>query len=250
LSRHRARGPEERSVSASWEWQARNWIAWARTPGHDSYWTFHRDRFLELLPAPEGVTLDVGCGEGRLPRDLKARGYEVIGVDASPTLIEHARAADPDGDYRVADAAALPLPDASVRLVVAFMSLHDVDDMPGAVREAARVVDEGGRLCIALVHPLNSAGEFESREPDAPFVISGSYLGEHRYADVVERAALPMTFTSMHRPLEAYFSELESARFVVERVRELGDETAPPESRWRRVPLFLHIRAVRAEPAG
>jgi len=33
----------------AWESEARNWIAWARTPGHDSYWRFHRDRFLGLL---------------------------------------------------------------------------------------------------------------------------------------------------------------------------------------------------------
>lgn len=51
----------------AWESEAANWVAWARKPGHDSYWTFHRDAFLELLPAPRGLTLDIGCGEGRLP---------------------------------------------------------------------------------------------------------------------------------------------------------------------------------------
>jgi ubiquinone/menaquinone biosynthesis C-methylase UbiE len=86
------------------------------------------------------VTLDIGCGEGRLPRDLTARGHEVIGIDASPTLIEHARRADSDGAYRVADATALPVPDASVDLVTAFMVLHDVDDLDAALREIARVM--------------------------------------------------------------------------------------------------------------
>jgi hypothetical protein len=33
----------------AWEAEARNWIAWARTPDHDSYWQFHRDAFLEGL---------------------------------------------------------------------------------------------------------------------------------------------------------------------------------------------------------
>src|SRR5918996_3535456 len=97
----------------AWEAEAHNWLAWARQPGHDSYWRFHRDRFLELLPPPPARLLDVGCGEGRLPRDLEAAGYDVVGVDGSATLIEHALAADPGGDYRVADAAALPLEDAS-----------------------------------------------------------------------------------------------------------------------------------------
>lgn len=233
------------SLREAWEAEARNWVAWARRPGHDSYWRFHRDRFLTLLPPPDGPMLDVGCGEGRLPRDLKARGYDVIGVDGSATLIEHAREADPHGDYRVADAAELPLADASVRLVTAFMSLHDIDDMPAAVREIARVLPPGGQLCAAIVHPMNSAGSFSQYAPDAPFVIRDSYFATRRYADAVERDGLSMTFTSHHRPLEAYFNALGAVGLFVERLMEVGDSTAPAGDRWQRIPLFLDFRAVR-----
>ena len=229
----------------AWEAEARNWVAWARKPGHDSYWTFHRDRFLQLLPPPSGPTLDLGCGEGRFPRDLKERGYEVIGVDASPTLIEHAQEADPDGDYRVADAANLPLADASVPLVTALLSLHDMDDMDGAVAESARVLVPGGRLCAAVVHPINSAGKFVSSTPEARFIIRESYFEQRRFADVVARDGLQMTFTSRHRPLEAYFAALESAGLLVERLAEVPDSTDPPGDRWQRLPLFLHFRAVK-----
>ncbi len=56
-----------------------------------------------------------------------------------------------------------------------------------------------------------------------------------------------MTFLDAHRPLEDYFQALEAAGLVVERLREIPDtsdsEGAP---RWRRVPLFLHIRALAA----
>ena len=240
-----AEPPATPNLRDAWESEARNWIVWARTPGHDSYWNFHRDRFLALLPPPPSRTLDVGCGEGRLPRDLSARGYDVIGIDGSPTLIAAAREADPAGDYRVADAALLPLDDASIPLVTAFMSLHDIDDTNGAVREIARVLVPGGDLCLALVHPINSAGMFESRTPDAPFVIRDAYLDEHRYADSVEREGLRMRFSSIHRPLEAYFAALESAGLLVKRLVEVGDPTAPPGDRWNRLPLFLHIRAVK-----
>jgi ubiquinone/menaquinone biosynthesis C-methylase UbiE len=220
-------------------------VAWARAPGHDSYWRFHRDRFLELLPASSGLTLDLGCGEGRFPRDLKAAGYEVVGIDASPTLIEHARAADPDGDYRVADAAQLPFADASVQLVTALLSLHDMDDMPGAIAEAARVLVPGGRLCAAVVHPINSGGKFESSTPDAAFVIRESYFAQRQYADAVERDGLRMTFTSHHRPMEAYFDALERAGLLVERLAEVPDSTYAAGDRWQRIPLFLHLRAVK-----
>src|SRR4051794_28155309 len=96
-----------RSMREEWDTNAEDWVAWARKPGHDSYWQFHRDVFRELLPRPAGSALDVGCGEGRFPRDLKSWGYSVVGVDASPTLIAYAREADPAGDYRLADAAEL-----------------------------------------------------------------------------------------------------------------------------------------------
>jgi SAM-dependent methyltransferase len=229
-----------------WEQQAEAWVRWARTPGHDSYWLFHRDRFLELLPGPGRLTVDVGCGEGRLARNLKELGHTVIAIDRSPTMISHAREADPELDVREADAAALPLEDGAADLVISFMSLMNTDDLGGAVREAARALGPGGRYCIAIVHPLNTAGSFVSREPGAPFVIEGSYF-EHTQKELpVERDGLEMTFLDAHRPLEDYFRALEDAGLVVERLREVTDDGDPDDSRWQRLPLFLHIRAAHA----
>jgi SAM-dependent methyltransferase len=122
--------------------------------------------------------------------------------------------------------------------------------MPAAVREAARVLEPGGRFCVALTHPLNTAGDFESLEPDSRFVIEKSYFEHHRKEVPVERNDLTMTFLDAHRPFEEYFGALEAAGFVVERLREISDLSEPPPwpsvLRWRRIPLFLHLRAVRA----
>ena len=52
------------SLSDAWEREANAWIKWARAPGHDSYWRFHRDQFLAIVPPPGRLTLDLGCGEG------------------------------------------------------------------------------------------------------------------------------------------------------------------------------------------
>jgi SAM-dependent methyltransferase len=236
------------ALSDFWEGQAERWVRWAREPGHDTYWRFHRDRFLDLLPPPGRLTVDVGCGEGRLARDLTALGHTVLAVDRSPTMVRHAREADPALDVRQADAAALPLGDGEADLLVSFMSLMNTDDVGAAVREAARVLDAGGRYCIALTHSLNTAGAFESEEPDAPFVIEGSYFERGEKEVAVERDGLEMTFLDAHRPLEDYFAALEDAGFLVERVREIEDSTRRPDRpsmlRWRRIPLFVHIRAV------
>lgn len=45
--------------------------------------------------------LDFGCGAGRSSRFLKQLGFAVVGVDISPVMLTHARARDPQGDYRV-----------------------------------------------------------------------------------------------------------------------------------------------------
>ncbi len=236
-------------LSEAWEAEARQWIQWARAPGHDSYWSFHRDQFLRLLPPPGQQTVDVGCGEGRLARDLKQRGHRIVAIDSSPSLVAAARDCDPSMDVRLADAAALPLEDASADLAVAFMSLQDIDGMPAAIQEVARVLQPGGRLCLAIVHPLNSAGRFEQSTSDAPFVIEGDYLNAFHYVDKVERNGLMMSFRSQHRPLEAYFVALEKAGLLVEALREPGlpEDTIVSEAqrRWQRLPLFLHLRALR-----
>lgn len=234
----------------AWEKNAAAWIAWAREPGHDSYWRFHRDLFLEIVPAPSGRTLDVGCGEGRLARDLAALGHDVVGVDASPTMVAAAREAARDMELHVADAADLPFADESFGLVVAFMSFQDVDELGDAVRSAARVLSPGGRLCLAIVHPLNSAGGWAERTAASPFVIEGSYLDEFVYTDDLSpRDGLSMRFVSRHRPLEAYTEAVTRNGLLIERLREpplpdggLGAEHSP---RWRRIPLFLHLRAIK-----
>jgi SAM-dependent methyltransferase len=236
-------------LSVGWEAEARQWIQWARAPGHDSYWRFHRDQFLRLLPPPGRQTLDLGCGEGRLARDLKELGHRIVGIDSSPSLVAAARESDPSMDVRLADAAALPLDDACADLAVAFMSLQDIDEMPAAIQEAARVLEPGGRFCLAIVHPINSAGSFEEATADGHFVIKGDYLHAFHYADAVERDGLTMTFNSQHRPLEAYFIALEKAGFLVEALREPGlpDHAIVTGTgrRWQRIPYFLHLRALR-----
>jgi ubiquinone/menaquinone biosynthesis C-methylase UbiE len=114
-----------------WEAEAQKWAAFARTPGHDST---HDDVNLPvlraLLPGPGRATLDLGCGEGRVGRFLRSIGHRVAGADAAPTLVGLA-VRHPDAVPAVlADATALPFGDAAFDLVVAYMSLHDMDRMP------------------------------------------------------------------------------------------------------------------------
>jgi SAM-dependent methyltransferase len=222
-----------------WDEQARSWIAWARKPGHDSYWGY-RAGFLELVPAPGRATLDLGCGEGRVARDLAAQGHRVTGIDASPTMLAAARQADPAGQYTLADAASLPFPDASFDVVVAYNSLMDVDDMAAAVAQAARVLEPGGRLVLAVTHPATNPRRFEGAEPGA------TYFDRTRFSDEVERDGMHMLFRGWQYPLGAYTLAMEQAGLLIEALREpvsiRKDGTADS------VPWHLWIRALR--PGG
>jgi SAM-dependent methyltransferase len=239
-------------TSQGWEDRAGAWLAWARTPGFDAYWSY-RDAFFALVPPPAGRTLEVGCGEGRVTRDLAARGHRVTALDASPTLLAAAAERDPGGEYVLGPAEALPFPDGTFGLVVAYNVLMDVADMPAAVSEAARVLAPGGRFCVCVTHPFADAGRWaEAEDDDAPFVVDGSYLGARRFEMAVERDGLTMRFDGMTHPLEDYARALETAGLAVEAMREPAPAAGASErsepggwGRWRRVPMFLMFRAVR-----
>jgi SAM-dependent methyltransferase len=237
----------------AWDDQADAWAAWASTPGHDQFFWLHGlPNLLALVPAPGRCTIDLGCGEGRLARELATRGHAVVGVEGSPNLARRARAHEPPATVVNGDAARLPIADASADLVVASMSLQDVDDLSATVREVARVLQPGGRLCASVVHPINSAGQFADREPDSAFVITGSYLDAHRYVDDIERNGLTMAFHSLHHSLEGYTRALEDAGLLLEALREPAAEDAlvagePAAARWRRLPVFLLLRAVKLD---
>ncbi len=92
-----------------WESQARNWAEFARTPGHDdTHENINLPALLRLLPPSRGLTLDLGCGEGRLGRVLQSLGYQVAGVDAAPTMVRLAAGHPIPEPAVLADAAALP----------------------------------------------------------------------------------------------------------------------------------------------
>jgi SAM-dependent methyltransferase len=234
-------------MSTSWEDQAEDWIAWARTT-NDSYWSY-RDSFFQLVPAKGDRTIEIGCGEGRVARDLAARGHSVVGVDAAPTLVEAAAAADRAGEYLVANTAALPFDDASFDLAVAYNSLMDTDDMEAAVREVWRVLRPDSRFCVCVTHPVNDAGRFEPDTGDGAFFVD-LYRGRRRYDEVWERHGISMRSVGWCYPLESYARALEDAGFLIEAIREPpapAERVAarPKAARRLRIPNFLMLRALK-----
>ncbi len=61
------------------------------------------DRFLRLT-SPAGTVLDIGCGVGApIARYLIERGFAVVGVDASPSMVGRCRSRFPDSEWILSD---------------------------------------------------------------------------------------------------------------------------------------------------
>jgi hypothetical protein len=75
----------------------------------------------------------------------------------------------------------------------------------------------------------------------ALFTITGSYLDPGPADTVIDRGGVQLTFHSEHRPLESYSRALEAAGLLIDAIRE----PKAPDGRWQRIPLSLHLRAVK-----
>jgi len=105
-----------------------------------------RARLVPPASRAGAVLVDVGCGAGLLAPHLAGRGYRHVGVDVVASALAQARR---HGVRPVlADAGALPLPDACADVVVAGELLEHVPDLDATVREVCRVLRPGGLLVL------------------------------------------------------------------------------------------------------
>ena len=109
------------------------------------------DRILDLVRGfqPCGRLLDIGCGWGQLLRAASDRGYDAVGIEASPGVAEIAREAF--GVECVVGAFPVQTfePD-SFDIVVMNHVLEHVDDPHSVIEEAGRLLKPGGVLAICV----------------------------------------------------------------------------------------------------
>jgi SAM-dependent methyltransferase len=105
---------------------------------------------LELLaPQPGELILDIGCGDGALTERIVAAGARVIGLDASPAMVEAARLRGVDAF--VADAQALGLEDQAARFgqfdaAFSNAALHWMLDPDAVASGVYQMLKSGGRF--------------------------------------------------------------------------------------------------------
>jgi SAM-dependent methyltransferase len=146
-------------------WVARSWDRYVR-PAVDAVLTRGRlDQDSEytvlhnMVGAPDGPVVDLGCGSGgflrRLVRDFKR--VPVIGVDVSRPMIEEAMAQVREhalaADFVRAEVPPLPFVDHSIAAIVATSFVHYVADLDRLLDEVARVLKPRGRFVATTFEP-------------------------------------------------------------------------------------------------
>ena len=90
------------------------------------------------LPEPPARVLEIGAGEGRLSRALRAVGYDVLAIDPRSDI----------DDVRAVALADLDEPAGSFAAAVAIVSLHHVDPLEESCRRLGELVEPGGTLIV------------------------------------------------------------------------------------------------------
>jgi demethylmenaquinone methyltransferase/2-methoxy-6-polyprenyl-1,4-benzoquinol methylase len=126
-------------------------------------WDEERERLERTLAElPPARTLDVACGTGFLTRHLRG---EIVGLDASETMLEIAQKRVPKGVFVVGDALELPFPDRSFDRVFTghFYGHLEDGDRRRFLAEARRVAPELVVVDSALREDVK-AEDWEERE--------------------------------------------------------------------------------------
>jgi len=90
------------------------------------------------LPEPPARVLEIGAGEGRLGRALRAVGYDVLAIDPRSDI----------DDVRAVALADLDEPAGSFAAAVAIVSLHHVDPLEESCRRLGELVEPDGTLIV------------------------------------------------------------------------------------------------------
>lgn len=105
-------------------------------------------------------TLDVGCGDGALLAELRARGFggRLAGFEISEPAAAIARSGVPDAEIALFDGERLPLPDGAYELGILS---HVLEHVP----RPAALLAEVARVCAAVVFEVPLEANWSARRP-------------------------------------------------------------------------------------
>ena len=141
-----------------------------------------------LDPQPGETILDLGCGDGVLTEKIAASGATVLGVDASPAMVEAARARGLDAV--VGDGQALEF-DGQFDAIFSNAALHWMLDPQAVARGVFQALKPGGRFVGEMggegnVATLRDAvrAELIERGYDLPLSDPQFYAGPGQFSQI------------------------------------------------------------------
>jgi ubiquinone/menaquinone biosynthesis C-methylase UbiE len=148
-----ARGPRVLYHVLTWpdknDWTPEEFYEVGRTD-----WEDFRSQWLHYAGSLDGTCLEIGCGAGRLTRQLAGEFDRVVSLDVSADMIARAREASPDNvEFHQVEGTRVPLPDASVNAVFSvhvLQHLDDFGDVSAYVAEAVRALAPGGTVMLHI----------------------------------------------------------------------------------------------------
>lgn len=243
----------EDSSTLSWDQIAEEWVTHADSNDYRNVFLIP-NTFALLGEVAGKKILDLGCGEGGYSRRLARKRADVTGVDGSARLIDIAkRRAEKENlsiIHEVRNANSLyGFGEEGFDIVLAAMSLMDVEDYKGAVAEIYRVLRKGGEFLMSITHPC-FMGRGSRWWRDADGVIDhyaiDNYMSREAWEEfVTDKFTRPVLFR--HMPLEDFIAPLLESGFRLVLFRE---PTPTPEQvleserlrRLNRIPLFLFMK--------
>ena len=127
----------------------------------------------DLLPLlssaghPTGTVVDLGCGSGILAQVVADAGYDVVGVDISPDMVDLARQHAPGAEFTVGSLHDIPLPDGCVAVTATGEALNYGAGIASVARLAERVVDAlaaGGIFLFDVAGPGRAGSTGSTRQ--------------------------------------------------------------------------------------
>jgi len=120
-----------------------------------TYYLAFRDLPALLRKHARGArALDFGCGTGRSARFLRGLGLQVVGVDISEIMLNHARGRDPGGDYRlISDGSLAGFRTGTLDVILAAFTFDNIPNdrqKASALRELRRLLAPAGRLVVVV----------------------------------------------------------------------------------------------------
>lgn len=107
--------------------------------------------FFDFIGKNQQHILDLGCGPGASTKLMKEKGHKTVGTDHSEEMVQKAR--ERGIESKVCSENRLPYSDDSFDVVFACTSLEWTDHPHLLIKEASRVLKQGGKFVAVTLGP-------------------------------------------------------------------------------------------------